>query len=226
MDLFNFLKRKEIANLDYESTLFKKVNADTISKNIKLLVISDTHGDLTLNKNLQKKLQNITNYDLCCILGDVYDTDYEVILDIVPKNKIVALLGNHDRFDLIKDKGVKDLNGKIVNVGGIIIGGIEGSYKYKMEDFPSFTHKDSIAFVKTMPKVDILLSHDKPFIFDCHNPVHDGIKGITKFLYDNKVPLNIHGHLHKTYKSKLKNGTIIKGVYGIELVEIKSEKIL
>lgn len=73
-----------------------------------------------------------------------------------------------------------------------------------------------------MPYVDILLSHDKPFTFDYHDPAHDGLKGITKFLYDKKIPLVIHGHIHKSYKDRLKNGTMVKGVYRVELVTIKN----
>ena len=36
-----------------------------------LLVILDTHGDLVLNKEMQKKLL-YKEYDLCCILGDIH----------------------------------------------------------------------------------------------------------------------------------------------------------
>lgn len=63
-----------------------------------MLVISDTHGDSYEDKTLQDKLKSMKEYDLCCILGDIHDNDYKLILDIIDKNKIVALLGNHDRL--------------------------------------------------------------------------------------------------------------------------------
>lgn len=224
--ILNIFKRKNIVNLDYEETLYDGTNVDMLDGKIKLLVISDTHGDLSLNTKLQSFLKSIKEYDLCCILGDISDNDYEIILEVVPKNKIVALLGNHDRYGLIEEKELYNLNGKTVKVNGLMIGGIEGSFKYKDEHFPSFTHEKSISYIKGLPKVDILLSHDKPYTYNNYDPVHDGLKGITKYIYENKVPINIHGHIHESYQRKLKNGTIEKSTYLIELIEIKNDKLL
>lgn len=220
----NIFKKEKIYNPDYESSLNNN-GVRTFNKNMTLLVISDTHGDLALNKEMQKKLL-YKEYDLCCILGDIHDYDYEVILKHIPKEKIVSILGNHDRFSLLNEHGLDDYNGKVVNINGIKIGLIQGSFKYKNEDFPSFTHEESIEFLDKMPEVDILLSHDKPLTFDYKDPAHDGLKGITKYLYDKKVPINIHGHIHQSYLNTLKNGTQVKGVYCVEIVKISNGKIL
>lgn len=226
MGILDIFKKKKIIDPDYEKQFNKGTLADQFDGNIKLLVISDTHGDLYLNKELQNELKSIKGYDLCCILGDIHDKDYDIILNVVPTNKIVALLGNHDRFSLLDEKGLGNFNGNIIEINGIRIGGIQGSCKYKEESFPSYTHEESIQFLNNMEKVDILISHDKPFTFDYHDPAHDGLKGITKYLYDNKVSINIHGHIHKSYLSKLKNNTQVKGVYRIELVTIKNGKMI
>ena len=222
---FNKLfKKDKIENPDYESSLENK-GTTLFDKNIKLLVISDTHGDLSLSKDMYKKLKNV-DYDLCCILGDIPDYDYKVIFKYIPKDKIVAILGNHDRFGLLSEQGLNDINGKVIDINGVRIGAIQGSYKYKNEAFPSFTHETSIEFLNKMSEVDILLSHDKPFTYDYKDPAHDGLKGITYFLYKNRVPINIHGHIHKSYLSNLKNGTQVKGVYCVELIDIKNGKII
>ena len=218
---------------DYEKSISYNAKARKISKPIRLLVISDTHGDLALSKTLKYDIID-KEFDLCCILGDIHYYDYEVILEYIPKDKIVALLGNHDSFDLLKTYDLKDLNGKVVEVNGIRIGGIQGSSRYKDLAFPSFTQEESINFTEKMPYVDILLSHDKPFTisYNQDNPfipdfcdAHDGLKGITKFLYDKQVPINIHGHLHTSDLTTLKNGTQVKGVYEVELLEIKDGEI-
>lgn len=224
--ILNIFKKENITNLDYEEMLYDGNNVDRLDGKIKLLLISDTHGDLSLETKLQCFLKSIKEYDLCCILGDISDNDYKIILEVVPKNKIVALLGNHDRYGLIEEKGLYNLNGKTIKVNGLTIGGIEGSFKYKDEHFPSFTHEESISFIKKLPKVDILLSHDKPYIYNNYDPVHDGLKGITKYIYENKVPINIHGHIHESYQKILKNGTIEKSAYLVELIEIKNNKLL
>ncbi len=211
-------------NLNFEKSL-KNKGVNSFDKNIKLLVIADTHGDLSLSSNMYKKLENV-DYDLCCILGDIHDFDYDIIFKYIPKDKIVAILGNHDMFNLLARQGLNDINGKVIEINGVRIGAIQGSFKYKRENFPSFTHEESIEFLNNMPEVDILLSHDKPFTYDYKDPAHDGLKGITNYLYDKKVPINIHGHIHKSYYSELKNGTQVKGVYGIELINIQNGKIV
>lgn len=224
----NFLKRlfsKEETNPNYEESFKTFEPARKIEKNIKLLVIADTHGDLKLNKDLKYSIID-KEFDLCCILGDVSDYDIRIILEYIPKEKIVALLGNHDRFDLLRTYDLKDINGKVIEVNGVKIGGIQGSFKYKPEEFPSFSHEESIAFLNQMPPADILLSHDKPFVYDYHQPAHDGLKGITNYLYKNRVPINIHGHIHTSYLSQLKNGTVVKGVYEVEMVEVEEGRII
>lgn len=224
MFIKGLFSKKKIENRDYES-LLKNNGVKTLDKDIDLLIISDTHGDLALNKEMQKKLKN-RKYDLCCILGDIHDNDYDVILNNIPKEKIIAILGNHDRFNLLNEHGLDNFNGKIININGIKIGAIQGSFKYKEEIFPSFTHEESIDFLNSLSDVDILISHDKPFIFDYKDLAHDGLKGITKYIYEKRVPINIHGHIHKSYLGELKNGTQIKGVYCVELIKIKKGKII
>ena len=44
-------------------------------------------------------------------------------------------------------------------------------------------------------------------------------------MYKNKIPINIHGHIHKNRLKMLKNGTKVQCVYGIELLEIKDGNI-
>jgi len=222
--MFSFFKSKinsKGPKID-ESRLYKKYgNCRKFSYHINLLIISDTHGLLAYNEEYQDKLINIKNYDLCCALGDITYNDYEIILKYVPKEKIVALLGNHDEFDILKYYGLKDLNGNIITVNGIRIGGIQGSYKYKPENFPSFTHEESIKFLNQMDEVDILLSHTGPY-FDNNNTdlVHNGLKGITEYLYRNRVPYNIHGHNHINTDLYLRNGTKVIERYFIEEVHI------
>ena len=221
--MFNFFKRKikgRETKIDEEKLYRKYGNCRTISNHIKLLIISDTHGLLSYKEDYQEKLKTINDYDLCCALGDISYSDYEIILKYIPKEKIVALLGNHDDFDVLKHFDICDLNGKVVTVNGIRIAGIQGSFRYKDEKFPSFTHEESIEFLNKMEEVDILLSHAGPFLEYNNDPVHSGLKGITEYLYKNHVPYNIHGHNHKNEDTFLKNGTKVMERFIIEKIEI------
>lgn len=203
-------------NRNYEDNFKKYELCNSLKTDISLLVITDTHGFLT-----DESFSSINNdFDLCCVLGDISDNDYKLILKYIPKEKIVALLGNHDRFSLLDEYGIKNINGDIIEINGIKIGGIQGSYKYKNESFPSFTHEESIDFLNRVDPVDILLSHDKPFIGSVSNS-HNGLKGITNYLYKNKVPYNIHGHIHENKNYELKNGTKVISVYGLKVINLK-----
>lgn len=192
---------------------------EKVFNTIKLIIITDTHN--TLN---EEKLIDVINehpdYDLCVLLGDHNSEDIEKVLRNIPKNKIYALLGNHD-YNYIEKFNLNNFNGKIIEFEGIKMMGIQGSFKYKPSDFPSFTQEESILFLKDKPAVDILFSHDGPFDDNMiNNPAHQGLFGITYYLYKNNVSYNIHGHLHNPYNKKLLNGTNEISLYGINYIEL------
>ena len=82
--------------------------------------------------------------------------------------------------------------------------GIQWSYKYKTDDFHSLNDKE---------KVDILVSHDAPYGFSDRNDVaHQGLFEISYYLFKNKVPYCIHGHLHTPYKREMINKEFVKEV--------------
>ena len=166
-----------------------------------------------------EKIRN-AEYDICLILGDVTNSDIYEILKVVPYEKIYGLLGNHDGLDRFDESGIRNLNGKVVNIKGVSIAGIQGSFRYKQGDYGMYTHEESIQIAENMPGADILVSHDRPFIKDNHDNVHDGLKGITYYLYKNHVPLEIHGHLHEESEEILKSGTKVIGAYKVAIIEV------
>ncbi len=224
MGFTDFLRRLFSANgNDYQRTLSRTQKLRVISSDIVLLIIADTHGGLYLDKDMRREFETVCRtdaFDLCCVLGDIHDYDYRIILENVEREKIVCLLGNHDRFDLLDAHGLRSINGRTAEIRGVRFAGIQGSFRYKDRAFPSFTHAESIGFLEDMPPADILLSHDRPFTVSTDRPSHDGLKGITKYLFENGVPLNIHGHIHRSYCRRLENGTVEKCVYGFELVRV------
>ena len=82
-----------------------------------------------------------------------------------------------------------------------------GSNKYKDGNYGMMSQEDSLNLEQNMPASDILISHDKAYVYDKHDNVHDGLKGITDYIYRNHIPLHIHGHLHEEFEETLKNGT-------------------
>ena len=187
---------------------------------IKLLIIADTHNALDEDE-LISIINEHPNYNACLLLGDHSDNDIQKVLKYISKDKIYALLGNHD-FDYISNYGLNNLNGQITYINGIRLLGIQGSFKYKPVSFPSFTQEDSIRFLLDKEPVDILVSHDGPFDDEMiNNPAHQGLFGITYYLFKNRVKYNIHGHLHEDFDKTLENGTIEKCLFGIRYIELE-----
>jgi len=194
---------------------------ENINYNLKILFITDTHNCLTYDKESLEYLKNITNYDYCILLGDHSADDLYEITKIIPKEKICGVLGNHDSWEKYKEYDIKNIDGKVIDIKGIRIAGISGSFKYKNSDqYALYTHEESIEIANNMEAADILVSHDKPFTEKQYGDAHDGLKGITQYIYKNHIPLHIHGHLHEESEEILKNGTKSIGLYKIKLIEL------
>lgn len=216
-------QQPDIFSTKYEEYLFKKYGkSDVFNKNVSLLIISDTHG--TLNENSFRNYLKNKYYDVCIMLGDHYNRDIEIIVRNIDKSKLYGIKGNHD-YDYLQDYDIPNINGQIININGIKILGMEGSFKYKPVDFPSFTHDESIAFLENKEKVDILVTHDKKFDPEkLRDPAHQGLIGITNYIYKNRVPIHIHGHIHEPYKKQWINGTTEYSVFGYETIKIGGNK--
>ena len=218
--LLNKFKSNKIEyyNEEYESRLYKQYgNCNKFSKSIKILAIADTHGSLK-DDEFKLFLKDIQTFDLVILLGDHANLDIEIILKNVDKNKIVGILGNHD-YDYLSKYNILNINGKIIEVNGIKFLGIEGSFKYKEENYPSFTQEESLEFLNCFPSVDILVSHDQKYNY-LSNYAHQGLIGITNYLYKNKISYHIHGHIHKSYQNEMLNGTKEICVFKYEIIEI------
>ena len=114
---------------------------NSLPNKISLIIITDTHN--TLDENLLiETISEHPNYDLCLLLGDHSDNDIEKVLKHITKDKIYALLGNHD-INYVDSYGFNNLNGNIITIHGVKILGIQGSFKYKPSDFP-LSHKKKV----------------------------------------------------------------------------------
>lgn len=203
-----------------ESNLLKMFGkCDIFNKKIKMIIISDTHGCL-IEEEFAKFMQKYNKFDVCLLLGDHSVRDVEIIIKYVDDKKIYALLGNHDN-NYIEKFNLKNLNGKVIDINGVKLLGIQGSYRYKPDNFPSFTQKESIEFLNNKEKVDILLCHDAPYGLSERNDVaHQGLFGILYYLFKNKVPYCIHGHLHTQYNKQMINGTKVNCYYMYNYIEL------
>ncbi len=203
-----------------EEILYKMFgHCDFFNKHIRMIVISDTHNSLN-EEEFESFMKQHPSYDICLLLGDHGYNDMNIILKYVDINKTYGLLGNHDN-NYLEEYNINNLNGEIVNINGVSLLGIEGSYKYKPARFPSFTQRESLEFLNNKDKVDILICHDNKFNSESrYDPAHQGLFGITYYLFKNKVPYYIHGHMHDPYRNELVNGTKEISTYMYEYIEL------
>ena len=207
--------------LNQEQVLYKIYGESNknLNNKLKLIIITDTHNMLK-SDDLINIINEHPDYDACFLLGDHSARDVEIVLDYIDKSKIYALLGNHD-YNYIQEFNLFNLNGQVININDVMIAGIEGSFKYKPSDFPSYTQEDSVKFLNSLPRCDILFSHDGPFRNSSSaSPAHQGLFGITYYLFKNNVKYNVHGHLHEPYEKILLNGTKEISMYMVNYIEL------
>ncbi|MBE6687736.1 MAG: hypothetical protein E7588_00495 [Ruminococcaceae bacterium] len=217
-DAFELIKYNEASQYFRDNA----VNAVYAKLGLKVVAVSDVHGHTGFHPDsFSEFMSNIDKYDVCILLGDFYDCDIQKILDIIPKERIIALRGNHDSFDIYEKYGIQNIDRKSVTVNGVRIAGIEGSFRYKNRDFPSYTQYESLRTARDMPQgADVLITHDCMFTEAKNDAAHAGLIGITHYVFANGVKWHIHGHLHKSYYKEYHNGTKEKCVYMFEYIEI------
>lgn len=127
-------------------------------KNIKLLVITDTHYELAANDNFM--LPEL-DYDLCILLGDVPKEDIEMLLQYIPAEKMLGVLGNHDLNDTLSAFNIANVHGRQYVSNGVTFTGLERCVAYSSsQDGP--TQKESFEICENLPEVDVLLTHESP----------------------------------------------------------------
>lgn len=97
---------KEIQNNKlFEDILFEEYSyCNKVEKyGVKILFITDTHNCLSYDDKMLEFLKNIKEYDVCILLGDHSANDLAEILNVIPKEKIYGVLGNHDSWENMKN---------------------------------------------------------------------------------------------------------------------------
>ena len=186
-----------------------------INLSLRMLIIADTHGCLNPNDIPQNH-----NADVCLLLGDLSKEDIAIIKEKVVGVPIYGVLGNHDGFELYDRYGIENIHGKVVEVNGVRIAGLQGSLRYKYSDMPLYTDEESVEIAEKMEEADILISHDSPkHLYGDNDFAHSGLQGITRYCEKYSVPLNIHGHHHENMRSVLENGTTSICCYGAHVID-------
>lgn len=186
-----------------------------------ILIFADLHAECTdkiRNADFSKR-----SIDVCFTLGDI---DYQH-LQIIQKKvncPVYGVLGNHDEYGMFECYGISDLDCKYIYIQNYSVTGLSGSSRYKMDNSPMLTQKESITVSKQLSYADILISHDSAYGLHGQrtDEAHCGLKGITRYLKKFKPHFHIYGHHHENTVQVYKK-TIAVCVFGCAVIEIEKE---
>lgn len=193
---------------------------------MKLLCCADLHNSFDLTHFETQTYDK--EPDIIVTLGDISVQDLRIIKRTADNLGIpaIGICGNHDEPFALQSVGIDDLHGKVKTIDGVTFAGIGGSLRYKRSNYMFLTQQQSIDIAKSLPKADVLISHEKPYsgwFFDkkaqyAKDP-HAGLVGITKYIRQNKPKIHLYGHLHQRMTEE-QHGTTSMCVYGIQLIDI------
>lgn len=202
-----------------ESLLFKKRRLKQYRLGLTILAIADTHGYF-----VKEEIEPFINekIDICFFLGDVFPDDITIIKKYISSDiPMIGILGNHDDWNLLEKYNITNVHGKVENIKGINIAGIQGSLRYKDSDYPLITDDESCQIASSMQAADILISHDCPkHQHGRSNFAHSGLQGITEYCIKNSIPVHLYGHHHVNKETYMTNGTRSICTHRIQLLKI------
>ncbi len=189
---------------------------------MKILAVSDLHGDLRLAMKAADTLK--PDLLLCC--GDwgdpeqLDDGDLEAFLDCCP---VVSTFGNHDPLELLQR--LKNRDGSAVLLGqgevreyqGVRLAGIGGIWAKSHRLACYVTDAEVAAWASAIASrgpIDILLTHGCPIGLADLTPSgrHGGQRCFLDAFKTISPRIHLCGHLHMPQERALKNGSTVINV--------------
>lgn len=180
---------------------------------IKLLAISDIHGNLRTTSKLAYTASKL-DVDAIIISGDLspfmsIETAKEILEILTEANKpIFYVPGNMDDPKLkegVNVKGAECIHGKVIKfknleitgVGGGLVGPFKTPFEYTENDFKKILDEISR---RILSDNIILVTHNPPYKTSADKLTwgeHVGSMNIRKFIEEKQPLLNICGHIHE-----------------------------
>ncbi len=180
---------------------------------MKILAVSDKVLDQLYRADVQ---QQLPDFDLIIGCGDLPFYYLEFLVSALDK-RLVYVSGNHDAGPqytsegrvLATVPGGLDIHGRVVLRDGLLIGGLEGSMRYRPRAPLMYTEAEMRRQVaRLLPRlfrnkvrygryIDILVTHSPPFgIHDKPDLPHTGFKIFLRFMEWFRPKYLLHGHIH------------------------------
>lgn len=152
-------------------------------------------------------------------LGDIWDSTIERARVSYRSTTVLAVKGNHDSAAHFSSP-VQDLHLKVVEVGGIRIGGFAGSWKYKPRGHHMFDQLEVVNQLASFPMVDVFVAHNSPAgIHERDTDVHQGFEAFRAYIERCKPRYFLHGHQHVNQITEV-SGTTVMGIFGERVINL------
>lgn len=180
---------------------------------MRLMAVSDRLLDKLYATDVGSRYPNI---DLLIGCGDLPFFYLEFLISALD-TRLVYVRGNHDAGPqytsdgrvLTSVDGGLDIHGRVTEIDGLIIAGLEGSMRYRSRSPYMYTEREMTwNVVRLVPQllwnvvrygraVDILVTHSPPYeIHDGRDIAHQGFKVFRTFMKWFRPRYLLHGHIH------------------------------
>ncbi len=208
---------------------------------MKILAISDRVDERVYSEHI---LHNYGDVDLFVGCGDLPNYYLEYVVSIT-NQPVLYVHGNHDVEVQLTATGrrVKTaegcdlIDGRIVNVKGLIFMGLGGSIRYKPGTPFQYTEGQMRARVaRLIPRllvnklrygrfIDVVITHASPYgIHDSTDRAHVGFKVFLTLMTWFKPRFLLHGHMHdRRYNTQTRTtfrDTTVVGVFPVRSIEV------
>lgn len=209
---------------------------------MKILAVSDQVADAIYSPRIRERFGDVGMVLSC---GDLPYSYLEYIMSML-NVPCLFVHGNHDRPEylgsgrtLIKPEGWVNLDGRTVEVNGVLLAGLEGCLRYKPDAPYQYTETETrLRIWRMVPGLlinrarygrylDILVTHAPPLgIHDADDLPHRGFKALLGFMVRFRPRYLLHGHKHiykpETFCTRYLDTKVIN-VYPFRLIEIDNE---
>lgn len=200
---------------------------------MRILAVSDVPSPVLLDSPDEKDRATV---DLILSCGDL-PPEYLTALTHAYKAPLYYVCGNHDlRYKTNPPSGCTNLHGRIANVRGLKILGLEGSIWYNGGPYQYTERQMRTAIRHLRPLlwwrrgIDMVITHAPPrHIKDGDDLCHQGFKAFRWLIKKYKPAYFIHGHIHRDFSEPseritMENSTRVINAFGFYLFENKESR--